>query len=42
MENQSAASARPVIQLREKRKFNWLVLTLLLAIVVVGAASFLL
>lgn len=41
MENKNAASAKPVIQLREKRKFNWLVLALLLAVIVVGAASLL-
>ena len=38
MENENTASAKPVLQMREKRKFNWLVLALLLAVVVAGAA----
>lgn len=37
MENENAASAKPVLQLREKRKFNWLVLALLLVVIAVGA-----
>lgn len=41
MEMENAASAKPLLQMREKRKFNWLVLTLLLTVVVVGAASLL-
>jgi len=41
MEMENAASAKPLLQMREKRKFNWLVLTLLLTVVVVGTASFL-
>jgi len=42
MESESTASTKPVIQLREKRRFNWLVLALLLAVIAVGAASLLL
>ena len=41
MENENAASAKPVLQLREKRKFNWLVLALLSAVIVVGTVGFL-
>ena len=37
MENENAASAKPFLQMREKRKFNWLVLALLLVVIVVGA-----
>jgi hypothetical protein len=37
MESENAASAKPVLQMREKRKFNWLVLALLLVVVGVGA-----
>ncbi|MEK7304178.1 MAG: hypothetical protein AAB406_02875 [Pseudomonadota bacterium] len=37
MENENAASVKPVLQLREKRKFNWLVLALLLVVIAVGA-----
>ncbi len=33
-----AAGSKPIFMLKEKRKFNWLVLALLLAIVVVGLA----
>jgi hypothetical protein len=32
------AGTRPVLMVREKRKFNWLVLALLLAIIAVGLA----
>jgi len=38
MENDNTASSKPVVQLHEKRKFNWLVLGLLLVVIVVGAA----
>ena len=38
MENETAANSKPVLQMREKRKFNWLVLALLLAVIVAGAA----
>ncbi len=38
MQNENAAGARPFLQMREKRKFNWLVLALLLAVIVAGAA----
>jgi hypothetical protein len=38
MENENTASAKPVLQMREKRKFNWLVLALLLVVIAVGAA----
>ena len=37
MENENTASSKPVLQMREKRKFNWLVLALLLVVIVVGA-----
>lgn len=33
-----SAGSKPILILKEKRKFNWLVLTLLLTIVVVGLA----
>jgi len=36
MEHKNAGSAKPVLQMREKRKFNWLVLALLLAVIAVG------
>jgi len=38
MQNENAAGAKPFLQMREKRKFNWLVLALLLVVIVVGAA----
>jgi hypothetical protein len=38
VENENTASAKPVLQLQEKRKFNWLVLALLLVVIGVGAA----
>jgi hypothetical protein len=41
MGTKNAAVAKPFLQLREKRKFNWLVLAMLFAVVIVGAASFL-
>ncbi len=33
-----SAGSRPIFILKEKRKFNWLVLTMLLAVVAVGLA----
>ncbi len=41
MEMENAGNTKTLLQMREKRKFNWLVLTLLLTVVVVGTASFL-
>lgn len=36
MENENTTSAKPIFQMQEKRKFNWLVLALLLVVIVVG------
>jgi len=38
MTTQTAATHRPIVTLHEKRKFNWLVLGLLLTIIAIGAA----
>ena len=35
------SAAKPIISLKEKRKFNWLVLALLTVIIAVGTLSFL-
>jgi len=36
MANDNAAAEKPVITVSEKRKFNWVVLVLLLAVIAVG------
>ena len=33
-----SAESKPLLMIKEKRKFNWLVLALLLAIIAVGLA----
>ena len=42
MEKENTKSANPILQMHEKRKFNWLVLALLLVVIIAGAASLLL
>jgi len=37
MEKENTKSANPILQMHEKRKFNWLVLALLLVVIGVGA-----
>ncbi len=39
MANETLSATKTLITLKEKRKFNWLVLALLLIVVVIGAAS---
>lgn len=41
MTSQTLNHAKPIISLKEKRKFNWLVLALLTVIIAVGTLSFL-
>lgn len=41
MADETYSVKKPIITVREKRKFNWLVLVLLLIVVVMGAASLL-
>jgi hypothetical protein len=41
MADETSSVTKPIITVKEKRKFNWLVLALLLIIVVIGAASLL-
>lgn len=41
MADETSSVTKPIITIREKRKFNWLVLVLLLIVVVMGAASLL-
>ena len=41
MTSQTLNHAKPIINLKEKRKFNWLVLALLTVIIAVGTLSFL-
>ena len=37
MANDAAVAKKPVLIVSEKRKFNWVVLVLLLAVIAVGA-----
>ena len=39
MTSETATTAKPIISLKEKRKFNWLVLAMLGIIILVGAFS---
>lgn len=41
MADETPIVTKPIITVKDKRKFNWLVLVLLLIIVVMGAASLL-
>jgi len=41
MSNEIPSATKPLIIVKEKRKFNWLVLALLLIIVVLGVVSLL-
>lgn len=41
MTSQTVPGSKPIISLKEKRKFNWLVLAMLVIIIAVGALSFL-
>ena len=41
MASETPSVTKPIITVKEKRKFNWLVLALLFIVVVVGAASLL-
>lgn len=37
----TTTAAKPIISLKEKRKFNWLILAMLTIIIIVGALSLL-
>ena len=41
MTSETVTHAKPIISLKEKRKFNWLVLAMLTVIIVVGTLSLL-
>lgn len=41
MTSETISGSKPIISLKEKRKFNWLVLTMLTVIIAVGVFSFL-
>jgi len=37
MDNENTNNVKPILQMHEKRKFNWLVLAMLFVVIVVGA-----
>ena len=39
MTSETVSSTKPIISLKEKRKFNWLVLAMLIITIAIGAIS---